>query len=75
MALTGRQDYYISLNDEAPFLPLCNNCRHRFDDGITCEAFPEGIPMGVLTGQLDHTKNISGDNGIKFEPKLELIEV
>lgn len=73
MALTGRQDYYIDQSGESVFSPICNDCKHQHIDGITCDAFPERILKGVLTGELDHTKSLPGDNGIMFEPKLELV--
>jgi len=32
-----------------------------------CLAFSNGIPQEVRTGGNDHTKPVSGDNGIHFE--------
>lgn len=48
---------------------LCTSCEHRNDDGITCKAFPKGIPTGVFTGDLDHTKAIPGDKGVLYSKK------
>ncbi len=45
---------------------LCNHCLHK-GKGITCTAFPSGIPMEILrTGE--HFTSVPGDNGIVFEP-------
>lgn len=49
------------------YFPLCNNCKHKTGD-ITCAAFPEGIPIEILSGEFDHKKPYPGDNGIHFEP-------
>lgn len=48
---------------------LCTSCEHRNEDGVTCKAFPKGIPIGVFTGDLDHTKAIPGDKGILYAKK------
>ena len=53
--------------DVMPVFPLCNGCIHLVAGG-TCEAFPGGIPVKILTGQHDHRKPYKGDNGIRFEP-------
>lgn len=46
----------------------CSECRHLHrDDPVTCEAFPNGIPTGILTGEHDHRESFDGDNGIQFE--------
>ena len=49
---------------------ICNKCKHIYDDGQRCKAFPKGIPSVVLTGEHKHTKPYRGDNGIRFEPVL-----
>ena len=51
----------------------CLECKHRLirkrgDKSLKCEAFKDGIPFGILTGEHDHTKPFDGDNGIKYEP-------
>ena len=46
--------------------PRCLDCRY-YTFGVTCEAFPVGIPEKIWGGELDHTKPFPGDNGIRFE--------
>ncbi len=46
---------------------ICNRCQHK-GEGITCKAFPDGIPMEILrSGQ--HFSPVPGDHGIVFEQK------
>ena len=51
--------------------PRCIDCKKFIElneEGkYTCKAFPDGIPDDVFWGKIDHTENIDGDNGIKFE--------
>ena len=54
----------ISLGDAR-----CNKCRHVFIDGLTCGAFPQGIPNQILGGHSQHRKPFPGDHGIRFEPR------
>jgi hypothetical protein len=49
-------------------LPSCENCRHRYLNRMNCEAFPRGIPLFVLSGDVPHTEPIPGDRGIQYEP-------
>jgi len=44
----------------------CPFCKH-YRGALRCAAFPEGIPVGILRGQTDHTKAVEGDGGIRFE--------
>ena len=46
----------------------CDECRHFFGEG-KCQAFPEGIPLAVLNGEVEHCHPIAGDHGIMFEPR------
>ena len=45
----------------------CNRCRHVSDDGLSCKAFPGGIPVEILSGKYDHAKPFASDHGIQFE--------
>jgi hypothetical protein len=40
----------------------CNNCAHNNFDG-SCKAYKGGIPIVILSNQLDHRQPIQGDNG------------
>ena len=51
----------------------CNKCLHVADDGLSCDAFPGGIPMDILAGRVAHTTPFEGDNDIQFEPWPEAV--
>lgn len=53
--------------------PICGYCirfKHAADT-LVCEAFPTGIPGGVIDNILDHRGPLPGDHGIQFvlDPK------
>lgn len=48
---------------------ICSRCKHfrRFEGG--CDAFPEGIPDEITSGENDHSKPLKDQgNDIVFEP-------
>lgn len=49
--------------------PSCFNCRHlRLDKSVWCAAFDGPIPFAIVSGQVDHTSPVEGDNGMQWEP-------
>jgi hypothetical protein len=42
----------------------CNTCILRIGGTATCAAFPEKIPIEILTGRHDHSKPFPGDGGV-----------
>lgn len=49
---------------------ICNRCVHK-RKGVTCDAFPKGIPQSVLRSG-EHFTPIPDDNGIVFEEKRSI---
>ena len=48
--------------------PTCMGCKHRSEvDPAMCLAYPSGIPIEILMGDVDHTKPYKGDHGVQFE--------
>jgi hypothetical protein len=47
---------------------LCDRCAN-FIGGNTCKAYPKGIPLEIVAGEVDCREVFRGDNGIRFEEK------
>jgi hypothetical protein len=47
----------------------CFRCLNLFNitNTLTCSAFPDGIPVDILTGMVDHTEPYKNDKGIRFK--------
>jgi hypothetical protein len=51
--------------------PICVFCSHwhRVNlNGMTCEAYPEGIPKDIILNRQDHRQHLPDDQNIKFNP-------
>ena len=53
--------------------PNCFYCKHlhlagRKAEKWKCDAFLNGIPERIVSGEIDHTDSYPGDHGIQFEP-------
>jgi len=68
--MTGKFEWNLVVADsgtiKAVYVP-CDLCKHAREND-TCDAFPDGIPEAILTGDFDHTTPYPGDHGIQFEP-------
>lgn len=51
----------------------CAFCRRL--GGLGCEAFPDGIPSAIFTGQQSHAVPVDGDHGLRFVPRDDLTEI
>lgn len=48
--------------------PQCTWCRHWTGDA--CPAFPGGVPLAILSNQIDHrTEGYPLDRGLRFAPR------
>jgi hypothetical protein len=45
----------------------CDQCRHYLE-GDRCLAFPRGIPLAILLGEIEHDRPFPGDGGVTFSP-------
>ena len=72
---TGTEEFqedYADFADDMVGEPICYDCKHSNDDG-TCAAFPSGVPLEILSGEVNHFLPYEGDNGIQYEQKEENI--
>lgn len=44
----------------------CATCEHIIE-GLTCKAFPKGIPAAIWRGEHDHTTPFDGDHGVRYQ--------
>ena len=49
-----------------PISTQCLQCKHYLAAQV-CDAFPDGIPIEIFTGEVDHRQPYKGDHGIQFE--------
>ena len=69
MNIAGLKDKHkelIERNNLPMFSRVCSNCLH-YKAQKSCKAFAR-IPDEIWLGENDHTKPVSGDHGIRFEP-------
>jgi hypothetical protein len=50
----------------------CDDCMYRKAGTVTCEAFPKGIPIAIITGAWDHRAEWEGDGGMRYVPLSEV---
>ncbi len=56
---------------ERPYVPICVECKYfRGAKCGTCDAFPDQIPGQLWNGKIQHDHAISGDQGIRFNPRF-----
>jgi len=48
--------------------PGCNNCKH-WHGGLTCDAYPKGIPWPIMAGDVAHFEPLPDNNGVQYEPE------
>jgi hypothetical protein len=50
-------------------LGQCYDCRHSEIGTNRCAAFPDGIPLELVSDEVSHRQPYPGDHGILFSPK------
>ncbi len=51
----------------------CDTC--KFFQGLTCAAYPEGIPSEIFFGERDHRTPYKDDGGILWQPNDRIMEM
>ena len=67
--------YMERLEDWEPEIryPQCHSCVHWRGD-LTCDAYPEGVPAGILSNELSHLEPLPGDGGITYVARPESLD-
>lgn len=58
-------------------VPICYSCAHLAPltgEGMTCAAYPTGIPIQIIESEVDHRLPYAGDGGIQFAQNPDLPE-
>ena len=57
-------------------VPICYGCAYlHTGPGMTCDAYPSGIPRSIQESRVDHRQPHVGDHGIVFKKDPEAPEV
>lgn len=48
-------------------------CCYWFKGNGTCEAFPKGIPLAILTNEHDHVNPYPGDDGYLWRSGIHVV--
>lgn len=53
---------------EMGLTPMCASCArlNRASRTLSCEAYPDGIPDGIVENKVDHRVPQPGDRGLRF---------
>jgi hypothetical protein len=43
----------------------CRTC--KYNKGLKCKAFPDGIPHAIISSEIGHDNPIDGDHGIVYQ--------
>lgn len=52
--------------------PMCLSCARFHKDmgsGLRCDAYPDGIPDGIIDSERDHRVPQPGDHGLQYDPE------
>lgn len=63
-------DGFAIMSNQKEIAINCITCKH-LQNMSKCDAFPDGIPMSITSGQQLHDKPVFNDQGITWEPREE----
>jgi hypothetical protein len=65
-AVRGLSGQEVETRPSFNIVGICGACTRR-TGFLACQAYPQGIPPRVLTGDIDHRFPLPGDHGLRFE--------
>jgi hypothetical protein len=63
---TDSRVHAVGIGNESTPVADCHHCLYRLNERLRCVAFPSGIPLAIVRGDVRHNVPQPGDGGFHF---------